>query len=588
MILFAGLLGQRAICGVILADHGQSQAVIVLERGAPAPEVTAASELALYLKCITGAEFKIVSEAEASASQPRMFVGQSSAAKARIPGFDWNSLGDEGILIKTVGSDLIIAGGRPRGTLYAVYSFLEDVVGCRWWTSTSEFIPSKPTLKIGKQDKVYIPPFMYRETYWRDVIDRNPGFSVKLKLNGLYQPISPEFGSHRVIIGGTHTFWQFLPAEVYFKNHPEWYSEVDGKRIPDGQLCLTNPEMKAELIKRALARIAENPNAGMISVSQNDNASPCQCVNCAKVVKEEGGESGLMIRFVNSVAEEIEKQYPDFLVDTLAYMYTRHIPKLARPRHNVTVRLCSIECNFAQPLDAPANAAFYKDLKDWAAISPKLFIWDYLPNFSNYLVPHPNFRVIGPNIRNFAANKVVGVFEQGDGSNENANFNHLKLWLVSHLLWNPKADTRKLTSQFLRGYYGPAAPYLQKYIDLTCDAVERSKAKLTCFSPDDNFLTLADMNKATELFNKAETVVKDSPELLRRVQTESLTLDHAWLLNTHIDRFAPGSLYPTDFKSMADQFVTNSKAWGAGFIQNETPIPDNYAETLKQKGAMRP
>ena len=560
----------------------------MVERGAPAPDVTAACELASYLKRVTGAEFRIVSEAEASAASPRIFVGECNAVKARIPGFDWNSLGDEGILIKTVGSDLILAGGRPRGTLNAVYSFLEDTVGCRWWTAASEFIPSRPTLKIGKQDRVYVPPFIYRETYWRDVIDRNPGFSVRLKLNGLYQKIPTEFGSHRVIIGGCHTFWQFLPADVYFKDHPEWYSEVDGKRIPDGQLCLTNPEMKAELVERALARIAENPNAGMISVSQNDNMSPCQCLNCANVVREEGGESGLLIRFVNAVAEEIEKQYPDFLVDTLAYTYTRHVPKRARPRQNVTVRLCSIECDFAQPLDAPSNAAFHKDLKDWAAISPRLFIWDYLPNFSNFLVPHPNFRVIAPNLRIFAANRVVGVFEQGDGSNENANFNHLKLWLVAHLLWNPKADARKLTAEFLRGYYGPASPCLGKYIDLTCDAVERAKSRLTCFSPDDTFLTLPDMHQATLLFNQAEATVKDTPELLRRVQTERLALDHAWLLNTHIDRFAPGSLYPTDYQAMAAQFVANSRAWGADFIQNETPISDDYIETLKQKGAIRP
>src|SRR2546430_13600741 len=33
----------------------------------------------------------------------------------------------EGIVMKTVGETLILAGGRPRGTLYAVDAFLEDV-----------------------------------------------------------------------------------------------------------------------------------------------------------------------------------------------------------------------------------------------------------------------------------------------------------------------------------------------------------------------------------------------------------------------------------------------------------------------------
>lgn len=578
----------EASAGVTIAVRGQARAVIVIDPTAPDYERNAASELASYLSKVTGAEFLVVSNPESAEGQSRIFVGQSDTAKSLLSRLDWNSLGEEGIVIKTVGRDLILAGGRPRGTLYAVYTLLEDVIGCRWWTSTNEYVPSKPTLRLSKLDRVYVPPLIYREAYWRDVIDRNPIFAVKLKLNGLYQPIAPEWGGHRTIIGGCHTFWQFLPADIYFKEHPDWYSENDGTRIPDGQLCLTNPQMKAEMIRVVLERIAQNPSAGMISVSQNDNMSACQCANCAEIVKEEGGESGLMIRFVNSVAEEVEKRYPDFLVDTLAYQYTRHIPKLARPRKNVMIRLCSIECDFSKPLDNPANAAFYSDLKDWAAISPRLFIWDYQPNFSNHLVPHPDFHVIGPNIRLFAAHKAVGVFEQGDGSNENANFSHLKLYLTAHLLWNPQADARKLTYDFLRGYYGKAAPFLQRYIDLTCNAAMRSKGRLTCFSPDDSYLTLDVMNSATVLFDQAGIAVKDYTEFLHRVKVERLALNHAWLLNTTIDRFSAGSLYPRDYQSMAEEFVTKSRAWGAGYIQNETPVPDNYAEILKQKGAQRP
>ncbi len=30
------------------------------------------------------------------------------------------------------GPDLLLVGGRPRGTLYAVYAFLEETVGVRW------------------------------------------------------------------------------------------------------------------------------------------------------------------------------------------------------------------------------------------------------------------------------------------------------------------------------------------------------------------------------------------------------------------------------------------------------------------------
>ena len=59
---------------------------------------------------------------------------------------------------------------------------------------------------------------------------------------------------------------------------------------------------------------------------------------------------GTLLRFVNAVADAVAERYPDVLVDTLAYQYTRNVPKLTRPRRNVIIRLCSIECCFRHPL----------------------------------------------------------------------------------------------------------------------------------------------------------------------------------------------------------------------------------------------
>jgi hypothetical protein len=583
---FALAASSAAWGDLTLAEHGLATAVIVVGDDATAAEATAAAELAACLKRVTGAEFTSVPESAASRDTARILIGQSDTVKALLPGFDWEALGHDGIVIKVVGQDLILTGGRPRGALYAVYSFLEDVVGCRWWTPSTEYMPSTPRLRVGKLNTVYTPPFIYREAYWQPVSGRNPDFAVRLKLNGNAQTMSAAFGGHYTILGWCHTFSQLLPPATYFKDHPEWYSEIGGNRLGDGaQLCLTNLEMRAELVKRALEWIQANPAAGIISIAQNDCGNPCRCVNCKAVVDREEADSGLVVQFVNAVAEEIEKQYPSFLVETLAYQYTRHAPTYARPRRNVIVRLCSIECDFARPLDSAANGLFFKDLQDWAAISPQLYIWDYTPNFGNYLIPHPNWRVLAPNIRIFAAHKAVGVFEQGDCYNENAGFNHLKLWLLAHLLWNPAADERRLTAEFLRGYYGPAAPLMQRYIGLTCDAIERSGVKLGCGGAADNYLTLKDMNKATRLFDKAEAAVRSNPDLLRRVQIERLALDHAWLLNASLDRFAAGSRYPKDYTSLAERFVAKSREWGAAYLSEGALIPDTYAATLTARGS---
>jgi hypothetical protein len=108
--------------------------------------------------------------------------------------------------------------------------------------------------------------------------------------------------------------------------------------------------VREELARSALEWIVMNPAAGMVSVAQDDWQGACQCEKCQAIVDEEGSQSGPVIRFVNAVAEEMEKQYPDFLVDMLAYSGTRTPPGLVHPRRNVVVRLCTSGCSKAQAL----------------------------------------------------------------------------------------------------------------------------------------------------------------------------------------------------------------------------------------------
>src|SRR5690606_12356242 len=101
------------------------------------------------------------------------------------------------------------------------------------------------------------------------------------------------------------------------------------------QLNLGNEEMRRELTKNALAWIRENPGAGLISISQNDNKNWCRTPYEENLAKKEDSPAGAMIEFVNAVAADIEREYPDFLVETLAYHYTQKAPATIRPRKNV-------------------------------------------------------------------------------------------------------------------------------------------------------------------------------------------------------------------------------------------------------------
>ncbi|MBI3923202.1 MAG: DUF4838 domain-containing protein [Armatimonadetes bacterium] len=583
--LLAGALGPR-VWALTLAEQGRTGYTIVIPSEAIEPERTAAGELKEYLQKVTGAQFRIRTESEVPNGARQILVGPSRRLKKLTQKTDWTSLGHDGIVIKTVGKKLLLAGGRPRGTLYAVYTFLEEVVGCRWWTSTEDYIPKKPTLTIPALDKTHVPPLRYREAFYRDAF-RSP-FAVRMKTNGHFEQIPPEYGGHYNILGWCHTFYQLLPPDKYFSQHPDWYSEINGNRVPEGaQLCLTNEEMRKELTRQALEWIRKSPDAGMISIAQNDCGGRCQCAKCAAVEKEEGAPSGPLIHFVNAVATDIEKEYPDFLVETLAYQYTRQAPLRVKPRANVVVRLCTIECSFAQPLSSDQNAKFRDDIKAWSAVAPNLYIWDYVTDFANYLQPHPNLRVLAPNLRFFVEHHAIGVFEQGDAGCAAGDFVRLRAWLLAHLLWDPSLDEKALLKEFLEGYYGPAAPFMSAYLDLVNDAAERATAYVSCFTLDTSYLRVEDLQQARALFDQAAATVKDDPVLSQRVRRERLPLDHLWLTRYFsLKRLArskglpfPGPQNPVE---ACEEFLRVAKEFNVGNY-NEGQSFESYEPTLRSR-----
>ncbi|NPV45806.1 MAG: DUF4838 domain-containing protein [Armatimonadetes bacterium] len=578
-ILFVALLlalpviiGGGSAMALPLVTNGQSDYTIALATDAIAPEQTAALELQTFLQQVTGAVLPIKPEAKVPADAPQIVVGPGERFRAAFPDFDLAKLKHDGIAIRTEGNRLYLAGGRPRGTLYAVYTFLEDTVGVRWWGSREDetFVPIKPSLDIPDLSETYVPKLQYREAFYRGAFP-SP-YAARSKCNGHFAQIPEEFGGHYNILGWCHTFYALIPPDKYFAQHPEWFSLIDGKRTYEGaQLCLTNEEMRQELTRNALEWIRKNPTAGIISIAQNDCWGPCQCPNCQRIVDEEGSQSGPLIRFVNAVAAEIAKEYPDFLVETLAYQYTRQAPKLVKPGPNVIVRLCSIECSFSQPLaTGPQNAKFAEDMRQWSAISPQLYVWDYVTDFANYMIPHPNLRVLADNIRFFVDNKAIGLFEQGDAGCSCSDFPELRAWLFAHLMWDPSRDPEQLIAEFLQGYYGPAARPLQEYIDLIHDAVEKSGTYLTCYMPDtSSWMDLDTINRATELFAEAARLVEGDPVLSARVRRARMPLDHTWLQRYKgLKRLAKMSgkpfLGPEDPNAFVEEFIATALAFDVG------------------------
>ena len=576
-----------------------------------AVEMSAAKELAGELgKCLEK-KIEIVSES-ATRDGVGLFVGATKAAKAARSGADGTGCRpyqvDE-VFLKSVDGGVVMDGDPARAPLYAVDLYLEKYCGVRWWTSDAATYPKLDAAPVKDISLSYAPQFKFRETYYLDGFD--PLFKVRSKGNFTsltrylltdIKFIPPELGgNHRLYFfkgrhSAYHSFFEVLPPNVYFEKHPEWYSLVKGKREPK-QLCLANAEMKAEYIKETLKRLREDSSVDFIQVSQNDWHGYCTCDKCKAMMEEDGGApSGPYLRFANEVAEAVEKEFPNVRIDTFAYQFTRRAPTKTRPRHNVVVRLCDIECDFARPLVEPLpphKADFAKDLADWRRVAGgNLFIWDYLANFHNYMMPHPNIGSIAPNIRLFADNGAVGVFEQGDALCSAGTFATLRHYVTAHLLWDPKDDENRLMDEFLNGYYGTAAaPILKKFIAVIEAGPRKTKQIVKCGHKGAPFLGAGDKLEAARLMDEAvAAAAKDGEPFASRVRRERLSIDHMMLLNYDILRKIAAKLgykwtRPATKAEAVENWIRDVKSFGVKARRETTRAKeiDDYFNSLRKE-----
>jgi len=511
-----------------LAEDGKSGYRIVISASASKTEKKAAKELQHFLKEVSAAELPITTDNQPMSGH-EIILGRNLHLLEAGADIDFGKLGKEGFTIQTAGNHLIIAGGPAKGTLYGAYTFLEDYIGCRWLTSKVSIIPRKSTITIGHIDDTQVPVMEFREAYYRDTWDQD--FGDRLKMNGSEMAFKDGKMMHVHRNWGTwcHTFHQHIPPDKYFEGYPEYFSLVDGKRIADGQLCLTNPDVLRLTIEDLKRRMVESPDLHYWSVSQNDTVGNCQCEACKAIDDREGTPMGSLLEFVNKVAAE----FPDKTISTLSYWYTRKPPKTIKPADNVHIMLCSIECNRSRPIATdPDSASFRDDVVKWSKLCDNIFIWDYVIQFSNLVSPFPNFRVLQPNMQFFVGHNAKGMFAQGNRE-IGGEFAELRAYILAKLLWNPDCNVEKAMDDFLTGYYGKGAGPIKEYIELMHDELEKSGKNLSIFGKPadhaDGYLSEALLARYNELFDEAEKLTEDDEEVLLRVRTARMPLMYAQL-----------------------------------------------------------
>ncbi|QNN24856.1 DUF4838 domain-containing protein [Planctomycetales bacterium ZRK34] len=503
---------------------------IVIDVEATPAERYAAEQFASIIQQADGPALPIVTTTDRS--DRHIFIGPGKAMQQSNVGFDTTDFDEEDLRYVARDGNISIAGGRPRGTLYGVYSFLEDQVGVRFLTADHTYVPpTGPYHPIGPIDRFYHPPLRMRWSYYGE-INRQPKFAAQQRVNTVTR--DPSLGGVSRIRNINHTFFRQIPSNVYGKNHPEYFALVNGKRLAPlddpgyrTQPCLSNPQVLRIVTEAVLKELDEHPDQGNVAIVQNDNQNYCRCEQCAAIDEREGSPMGSLLTFVNAIADEVAKKHPGVKVGTLAYQYTRHVPKTVRPRPNVQIELCSIECCQIHPLSddtCPLNKPFAQDIRDWAAVCDDLMIWNYNTNFSNYLLPCPNLRVIGPNVRFFVAHHATGIFMQAPGNAVSTDLCELRNYIIAGMLWDPSRDVQRLTDEFIDLHYGKAAPPIRRYIDRLLDEAAASGKHHHCFAGNASQYGLDASTLGPWGVEQFEQALKlaDDPQVRRRVEKAAI------------------------------------------------------------------
>ena len=388
---------------------------------------------------------------------------------------DTTTLGEDSYRITAItegeNAGMQIVGGNGRGILYGVYGFLEKYAGLRSYTPYLEVYPTEGDIVI--TDGVlmeYTPVFEMRVNDWYKWVPNQYRYPWCVK-NGVNM-VDGWWNSWDESLGGA---WDYGGLFVHTMGS---LTETGGGTSPNPCLALNTPtgqENLAKVIKNVRAQLAKYPTTTIVSVSQNDTDARCRCANCVAIDNEEGSPAGTLLRFVNAVAADLARDYPNLTIDTLAYDYTQTPPKITKPRDNVCIRLCTFHCHFTHPLtdeSCAENARFCRDLEAWSEICDNIHIWDYTTNFAFYIPTYANLHVLQANMQYFAEHNVKGMFPQGNRNSTSGEFGELRAYLLAKLMMNPymgEEEYYRLMDEFLEAYYGDGWAYIRMYIDKTSE-----------------------------------------------------------------------------------------------------------------------
>ena len=553
----------KEVISLLNAD-GTPRYRIVKPVHASAKEEFAAATLAHRLHDCCGHDFAVVTD-DKPQEGPELRVGPT----ARSPQLGDDAPGIDGIDIAVdADGSVSLQGGPLRGILNAVYAFLEEDLGYRYYARGAERLPAK--LEFAPVARRYTPQLIQRDPFVGCSFDQEWSQANRTNCLWLGQPWNVSFFEGHESV---HSLFRLLPDEEFFASHPEYFAmDANGNRVPGRELCDSNPEVAEVVAKRIIEQLKARDPVSFVHVSRRDGCEPCDCPVCREINEREGSGAATLLLLVNRIADIVNQEFPEMKFMTLAYCHSRELPKTIRPGRNVLIQYCN-DYTWNHPF-TPARRfpEVVRQVTEWGEHAP-LFIWDYNQNYEYYLMPYPNFDMTQDNLRFWLEHNARGLMTQSahHGNAIGSDRDLLRSWVFAHQMWHPELDWRELAADFIAGYFGKAAEPIWRY-NLRLEAIPYEYAD-TLYAPsmgirygfDVGYFTPEFMAAAEADYAEAFALAQGDEVLTARLERDYLPILYAKMNLELLD----GQEHD-DYEEMAARLEKTAKAIGLVTIGEKT------------------
>lgn len=568
-----------------LARHGRTHYRIYVGAREDAVVHQAATELAQYLRSITGATFPVVSAEHHQPSGHLLVVGRNNAfAKQLDRTIRYDALSDDGFALRTLGESVLIAGASSRGTLYGAYWMLDRLLGVRWFGPDHTHIPRSRDLAVRMSDLNG---------------DRVPRFRFRCVLAG--DANDAAYRQHNMLNGRRDQYWT-VPRSAgidtwsgYWPEEAEWsFTQVvtDQSLWYGGQIKAMDPKTREEatdsLVKIVRDRVADGEDKSAPFFQEDRGWTP-DAASKAFADAHGGALSAPVIDMVNDVAARVRKQIPGARLETQAYQFTFEPPTGIKVSDDVVLTVAPIQADFGRSLFSEANAEIGANIRTWTGLASNIVLWDYITSYASYILPFPNWWSMCEGIKTLARfPSVQGYFGEGPWNASGTELTQLRVWVISRLLWDPSLDADALIHEFVHGYYGEAGPAVYEYLTVMQRSMLDTDTALPCNTTvGAGYLTFDAIRRADALLGRAERAVRHDARLLRHVRALRLGVDYVILVraNEYVQvAAAEGVTWDPDLAKRAERFEVELTASGLTQYTEGGGTPEQLLEIIRVAG----